>query len=222
MGTAVVSAWEHRPLILRLSANGGISPDDTRGNEEARPVAMRDFGVRLRDFDRDGRCELLVSNDKQNALFAWSDTERAWKKLPYALPPGIALVNERGEDNGLRFVDLNADGFDDLLLSNEREYAIYLWARDVKPHLGWHAGWSHKVLHEQRRAGGLQPPSPSSATNHSSLITLHSKEIPLRPLRPASQQRRVVPSWPALRPKRRHRPSPRRRLAQVLLRTHRL
>lgn len=129
----------------------------------------RDYrGVRLRDFDRDGRCELLVSNDKQNALFAWSDTERTWKKLPYALPPGLALVNERGEDNGLRFVDLNGDGFDDLILSNEKEYAIYLWAKDVKPGLGWTAGWSHKVLHEQR------------ATNHPSSLIPHtsSREIP--------------------------------------------
>ena len=133
----------------------------------------QDTGLRLRDFNRDGRCELLVSNDKQNALFAWSEAERAWKKLPYALPPGLALVNERGEDNGLRFVDLNGDGFDDLLLSNEKEYAIYLWARDVKPHLGWHAGWSHKVLHEQRPVaagilpaveGGVPPPG-KKATN---------------------------------------------------------
>jgi putative membrane-bound dehydrogenase-like protein len=117
---------------------------------DGRPVNFGSPGVRFRDFDRDDRCELLVSNPKQNALFAWSDTERTWKKLPYALPPGLALVNERGEDNGLRFVDLNGDGFDDLLLSNEKEYAIYLWAREVKPHLGWHAGWSHKVIHEQR------------------------------------------------------------------------
>ncbi|NBR85146.1 MAG: dehydrogenase [Proteobacteria bacterium] len=149
--------------------------NDLYGYAQHHPV---ETGIRFRDFDRDGRCELLVSNDKQNVIFAWSDTERTWKKLPYALPPGLALVNERGEDNGLRFVDLNGDGFGDLILSNEKEYAVYLWAKDVKPNLGWTAGWSHKVLHEQRRAGGLQPPSPSSATNHSSLITLHSKEIP--------------------------------------------
>ncbi|MEN9573403.1 MAG: hypothetical protein RL514_1258 [Verrucomicrobiota bacterium] len=168
VATGLVTEWEKRFLILRPSANGGFDEKDTRGSEQERPAAMQDSGVRLRDFDRDGRCELLVSNDKQNALFAWSDTERAWKKLSYALPPGLALVNERGEDNGLRFVDLNGDGFDDLLLSNEKEYAIYLWAKDVKPGLGWTAGWSHKVLHEQR------------ATNHPSSLILHSssREIP--------------------------------------------
>ncbi|NBV21771.1 MAG: dehydrogenase [Proteobacteria bacterium] len=135
------------------------------------PWKRRDLGVRFRDFDRDGRCELLVSNDKQNNIFAWSDTERVWKNLPYALPPGLALVNERGEDNGLRFVDLNGDGFDDLILSNEKEYAIYLWARDVKPGLGWTAGWSHKVLHEQRGAPVSDPartnPSPERAGSES-------------------------------------------------------
>ncbi len=130
-----------------------------------KPILPPNPGTVLRDFDRDGRCELLVSNDKQNALFAWSDAERTWKKLSYALPPGLALVNEHGEDNGLRFVDLNGDGFDDLILSNEKEYAIYLWARDVKPHLGWTAGWSHKVLHEQRGRADLPVGQKASTTN---------------------------------------------------------
>ena len=150
-----------------------------------------DRGVRLRDFDRDGRCELLVSNDKQNAIFAWSDSDRAWKPLPYTLPAGVALVDATGHDNGLRFVDLNGDGFDDLLLSNEKEYAIYLRAKTIKPGLGWTAGWSHKVLHEQRTPAGRgvptappdgspKPAIPATATptNHLSLITNHSREIP--------------------------------------------
>ena len=127
------------------------------------PEVQISGGIMQRDFDRDGRCELLVSNDKQNALFAWSDAERSWKKLPYALPPGLALVNERGEDNGLRFVDLNGDGFDDILLSNEKEYAIYLWAKDAQPGTGPAQGWGRKILHEQRVVGQVSSPASRPA-----------------------------------------------------------
>ena len=150
--------------------------------------------VVLRDIDRDGKCELIGGDPSKTAIYSWSDAERSWKKLPYSLPAGLTLVNERGEDNGLRFVDLNGDGFDDLILSNEKEYAIYLWAKTVKPGLGWAAGWSHKVLHEQRggpvsdpartnaappRAGSESgAPNTTTPTNHLSLITNHSREIP--------------------------------------------
>src|SRR5262249_51238505 len=65
--------------------------------------AGRDRGVRLRDVDNDGHCELLVANDKQNAIFHWSDSEDSWKKLNFALPEGTSIVNAEGEDNGLRF-----------------------------------------------------------------------------------------------------------------------
>src|SRR5581483_4059223 len=37
-----------------------------------------DRGVRLRDLDGDGRCELIVSNDKQNAVFRWDPNQRRW------------------------------------------------------------------------------------------------------------------------------------------------
>src|SRR5205807_10437156 len=32
----------------------------------------RDRGVRLRDLDGDGCCELIVGNDKEQAVFSWS------------------------------------------------------------------------------------------------------------------------------------------------------
>ena len=38
-----------------------------------------------------------------------------------------AIVDKKGNDNGLRFVDLNEDGFDDILISNDQQAAVYLF-----------------------------------------------------------------------------------------------
>ena len=65
---------------------------------------------------------------------------------------GVALVDARGGDNGLRFVDLNGDGFDDIFQSNDAGYAIHLWAGKVSADLGWKRGWSHSWPGAARRA----------------------------------------------------------------------
>src|SRR5439155_25933483 len=94
-----------------------------------------DRGVRFRDLDGDGRCELLVANAAQSGAFAWSDEKKAWELLPFAPP---ALVDLKGRDNGIRFVDVNEDGHDDLVISNEHGHAIALFESMRK-------GWSRWV-----------------------------------------------------------------------------
>ncbi len=100
-----------------------------------------DVGVRFRDFDNDGVCELLVNHD----IFSWSEKEEQWKLAGYSLPEGCAVVDDKGHDNGLRFVDLNGDGYDDVFQSNDAGCSIHLWAGKVKANLGWKAGWPHVV-----------------------------------------------------------------------------
>ncbi|MEO8351474.1 MAG: PVC-type heme-binding CxxCH protein, partial [Chthoniobacteraceae bacterium] len=96
-------------------------------------------GRQFRDFDRDGICELLADRD----IFAWKD-ER-WQPAGFALPDGCAVLDSAGRDNGLRFVDLNGDGFDDVFQSNDSGYVISLWAANVREDLGWKRGWPHLV-----------------------------------------------------------------------------
>ncbi|MGI8964802.1 MAG: DUF7133 domain-containing protein, partial [Limisphaerales bacterium] len=107
-----------------------------------------DRGVRFRDLDNDGRCELIVGNENQNAIFSWSPEGKIWKKLPFALPGGISIVDKNGHDNGLRFVDLNEDGFDDIIFSNQEKYFVHLFNKE--DFVGLPRGWSTTVKSGKR------------------------------------------------------------------------
>lgn len=113
---------------------------------------------RLHDFDGDGVPEKLLSAPGLNEIYQ-RDAEGQWTKADYALPEGVTLVDEVGQDAGLRFIDLNGDGFDDILFSNASRYAIYLWTKNVQPQLGWTRGWSQFVRAGERTGTGVEPPS---------------------------------------------------------------
>ena len=99
----------------------------------------RDRGFRLRDIDGDGISEAIVANEARNGVYRWSDGEKRWIELPFSLPEGARVVDSGGRDAGLRFVDLNEDGRDDILFSNDRGYGVSLF--DTMK-----TGWSRKVM----------------------------------------------------------------------------
>jgi putative membrane-bound dehydrogenase-like protein len=148
------SHWVERPGFL-----SGLEIDD-------QPVMTcshgRDTGARLRDIDGDGFCEFLLSNPSQNAVFTWNTGRLTWERSDLALPPGTSIVNAAGEDNGLRFVDINGDSHDDVLFSNERAYGLWLYQPEF--HLGWNKGWTRKVTAGARAsiagATGHAAPAP--------------------------------------------------------------
>jgi hypothetical protein len=73
------------------------------------------------------------------------------KKL---LPGGVRYLDEKGRDAGLRFIDVNEDGFDDLIFSNGHRYSLHLWKSEKE-------GWSIKVIEGTRgKEGGMGPVIP--------------------------------------------------------------
>ncbi len=118
-----------------------------------------DQGVRLRDLDRDGRCELIVANAEQQAVFAWSADSKSWQRLPFSLPTEAAIVDAQGRDAGLRFVDVDEDGHDDVLFSNEWNYGLYLFESLEK-------GWSREVRAGKRGDGDAIPMIARFGTNN--------------------------------------------------------
>jgi len=116
--------------------------DGLAGLELEGPVltarAGRDEGVRFRDLDLDGICELIVGNPRQHGVFRWSAERGAWAKLPFVLPAATAIVDDAGRDAGLRLVDIDRDGHLDVVFSDAQRYSLHLftsladgWAREI-------------------------------------------------------------------------------------------
>ncbi|MFZ9856179.1 MAG: PVC-type heme-binding CxxCH protein [Limisphaerales bacterium] len=142
--------WVSQPALLN-----GL---DLEGQPVRIRTAGRDQGVRFRDVDGDGIGEILVSNPLQNAIFRWSPSAQRWQRESQALPPDTSIVDEDGEDNGLRFVDVNEDGHDDVLFSNGTRFALWLYV--PKPFLGWQAGWSRKAQAGVRSGAAIAAGTP--------------------------------------------------------------
>jgi len=109
----------------------------------------------LRDINNDGIAEWLGAR-----IHRWDSGGKRWTPLALATPDDISL-----SDPSLRFIDLSGDGFDDIVISNEKRWGIYLWETRVNPGLGWKPGWS--LVREGKRGdksalpmisrGGKQP-----------------------------------------------------------------
>jgi hypothetical protein len=104
---------------------------------------------------------LIVRSGLQKYDVIWDE-----KRLPFGLPAGAILAELNGNDAGLRFLDLNADGKLDIIFSNEKEYGIYLFTDMEK-------GWSKKVLAGKR--GDQGSPGASAPGLELPMISRHGQ-----------------------------------------------
>lgn len=136
--------WQHAPTLL----DGLPSDASLRVQRDG-----QDQGLRLRDLNNDGQCELLESRPGINRIWQWQ--EKAWKVANYQLPAEVMLVDELGRDAGLRFVDFDSDGTDDVLFSNSHRYSLHLGRLDNE----WKfLGWPIAAQSADRRNGNAIPP----------------------------------------------------------------
>lgn len=114
-----------------------------------------------RDFDHDGIEERVVAREDgsgRGEVQKWFASTGTWVAAPFDLPDSVRVADSTGGDAGLRFLDLNADGFEDLLYSGESGYAIYLWNQTIRADLGWTRGWTEKVREGRRTGAAMDPP----------------------------------------------------------------
>ena len=121
------NAWEEdRNLVAGLN---GVSTRHTDGS---------DAGVRFRDLDGDGICELVVgSGASQSAIYRYG--ESGWRKRSFGLPEGTAVVTEKGYDAGLRFADVDQDGNEDVIFSDGERFGTWMLA-------SMDEGWTRRGL----------------------------------------------------------------------------
>src|SRR5205823_10577191 len=79
-----------------------------------------------------------------------------------------ARVSTRDQDSGLRFVDIDEDGNDDVVFSNEKEYGIYLFT-DME------RGWSKKVMAGKASDEAALPPIAVNGKNNGFFV--HSRSL---------------------------------------------
>lgn len=106
-------------------------------------------GLLMRDIDRDGTTELLIENENRSFVFKWNEATTSWRVMPFGLPDDVRLTDKQGRDAGLRFVDVDGDGYDDVLFSNHERYSLHLFRKDSR-NLRLKPGWSDEVVSGKR------------------------------------------------------------------------
>ncbi len=110
-------------------------------------------GARFRDLNGDGVSDIVVNHAEANEVRLWSTARKNWLRAAFALPEKGMLTDSKGRDRGLRFVDLDADGDEDLVWSNENEYGVWLFE-------GPEFGWSRRLLGGKSALDGTGPIPP--------------------------------------------------------------
>jgi putative membrane-bound dehydrogenase-like protein len=125
---------------IMVAADQGWRFDGQRWIEDDTLVTgLSGTGV-FRDADNDDDCEFI----SDAGVFGWSRDAKAWKPAGYSLPKGTTFAG------GLRFVDVNEDGFDDVLFSNDERFSLHQFVSKPNARLSWKVGWNDEVFSRTR------------------------------------------------------------------------
>ena len=133
-----------------------LTKSSTKGDEVLPgPIARGIF----RDVDGDGQCEWL-QQEKQTVV-VYGVREHQWKDLGYAIPDAWRLFPSdwRLTDSGLRFIDLNQDGQEDVVASDGSRFGAWLFDSPE-------TGWARLLRKGQRSDEGAIPPVARGGRNN--------------------------------------------------------
>ncbi len=128
--------WRQVPIEIDRSALS-----QTWQNLLRRPAQLD--VIRLHDLDGDSVCEIIVASQNESLILSQNGDDR-WVPLPFRLPAGVRIPR-LGRDTGLRLVDINADGRDDIVFSGGARYSVHLFESST-------TGWSRTIVDRARDA----------------------------------------------------------------------
>ncbi len=114
--------------------------------------ALFSLSATARDFDHDGSDERIVTREGKILIESFESKSKTWQDADFQLPSEVTATAS------LKFIDLNGDGFEDLIFSDKTHFHIALWSTQVKPQLGWTKGWSQLVRSGKRTGAANEPP----------------------------------------------------------------
>ncbi|HMF12456.1 MAG TPA: PVC-type heme-binding CxxCH protein, partial [Gemmataceae bacterium] len=114
--------------------------------------------LKFKDFRLGKRVTSVAATAKEERILGWVGDGTTYGELKFSLPAGASFKADN-YDTGLRFIDLDGDGNDDIVFSNEREYGIYLFT-DMEH------GWSRKVMAGKQGEPGALPPIAINGKNN--------------------------------------------------------
>ncbi|MEE2947723.1 MAG: PVC-type heme-binding CxxCH protein [Verrucomicrobiota bacterium] len=161
------STWQKNKALSQGLAIGGQTIQTS--------IDGQDNGVRLRDTDNDGMCEIIVANQQSQAVLKWNTGEQKWQPANFNLPKNVRIVREDGSDNGVRFVDINKDGYLDVIQSNEVRYSFHLYV--PQPILGWSIGWTREVMSGLRSDDNAIPMIVRGGEHNNNGAWFHSEHL---------------------------------------------
>src|SRR6185369_9126481 len=91
-----------------------------------------------------------------------------WRAMPFTLPEGVRIADAQGHDAGLRFVDVDGDGYDDIIFSNAERYSLHLFRPDDRK-LRLKPGWSDEIVSAVRGGAGRAATGDASQRDASHL-----------------------------------------------------
>ncbi|MGE3316840.1 MAG: PVC-type heme-binding CxxCH protein, partial [Planctomycetaceae bacterium] len=155
-------SWVYDSVLLKSLELDGQSINVSTSPETG-------LGVLFRDIDGDGFCELIFANRAREAVLHFHDKERVWKQLPYD-----SLVSRKGvkfagvEKGALKFVDIDEDGHDDVIISDETSYQAWLFT-------SLEHGWNNRILFGNRPEKNEIPPISRQGANNGAWF--HSRHM---------------------------------------------